>query len=73
MHEKPLQAGRTQNRNHFPRVYCGGIEATGGATLNLDPGSYILDRGNFAVGSNSTVSGTDVTIILTSRTGSNTA
>jgi hypothetical protein len=54
-----------------PGVYCGGIEVTGGATLNLDPGSYILDRGNFTVVAGGTVNGTGVTIILTSRTGSN--
>jgi hypothetical protein len=51
-----------------PGVYCGGIEVVGGATLNLDPGTYILDRGNFVVSGNSTVSGTGVTLILTSRT-----
>ena len=51
-----------------PGVYCGGIEVAGGAILNLDPGTYILDRGNFVIGGNSTVSGTGVTLILTSRT-----
>jgi hypothetical protein len=54
-----------------PGIYCGGIEVAGGATLSLDPGTYILDRGNFAVGGNSTVNGTGVTLVLTSRTGSN--
>jgi hypothetical protein len=54
-----------------PGIYCGGIEVAGGATLNLDPGTYILDRGNFAVSGNSTVRGTGVTLILTSRTRSN--
>lgn len=53
-----------------PGVYCGGIEVAGGATLNLDPGTYILDRGNFAVSANSTVNGTGVTLVLTSSTGS---
>jgi hypothetical protein len=53
-----------------PGVYCGGIEVAG-ATLHLDPGTYILDRGDFVVGANGTVSGTDVTLILTSRTSSN--
>jgi len=54
-----------------PGVYCGGIEVAGGATLHLDPGTYILDRGDFVVDGNSTVSGTGVTLILTSRTRSN--
>ena len=54
-----------------PGIYCGGIEVAGGATLSLDPGTYILDRGNFAVSGNGTVKGTGVTLVLTSRTGSN--
>ena len=53
-----------------PGVYCGGIEVAGGATLNLDPGTYILDWGNFTVSDNSAVNGTGVTLILTSHTGS---
>jgi hypothetical protein len=51
-----------------PGVYCGGIEVAAGATLNLDPGTYILDRGNFVVSDTSTVGGTGVTLILASRT-----
>jgi len=53
-----------------PGVYCGGIEVAGGATLNLDPGTYILDRGDFTVSDNGAVDGTGVTLILTSHTGS---
>jgi hypothetical protein len=54
-----------------PGVYCGGIEVADGATLNLDPGTYILDQGNFAVSGNGTVNGTGITLILTSRTRTN--
>jgi len=54
-----------------PGVYCGGIEVAGGAMLNLEPGIYILDRGNFAVSGNAIVRGAGVTIILASRSGSN--
>jgi hypothetical protein len=54
-----------------PGIYCGGIEVAGGATLNLAPGTYILDRGDFAVSGNSTVNGAGVTLILTSRNGQN--
>src|SRR5262249_49625984 len=64
-----LDAGKIEPIS--PGVYCGGIQVAAGATLNLDPGTYILDRGNFAVSGNSTVNGTGVTLILTSRTGSN--
>jgi hypothetical protein len=38
-----------------PGVYCGGIEVAGDATLNFEPGTYILDQGNFAVSGNATV------------------
>jgi hypothetical protein len=54
-----------------PGVYCGGIAVAGGAALDLAPGAYILDEGDFEVGENGTVRGNDVTIILTSRSGSN--
>jgi hypothetical protein len=40
----------------------------GGATLDFDPGTYILDRGDLTVSGNS---GTGVTLVLTTRTGSN--
>jgi hypothetical protein len=75
--EVPAYPGCTRTRYRLgeqkteaisPGIYCGGIEVAGGATLNLDPGTYILDRGNFVVSDNSTVSGQDVTLILTSRT-----
>jgi hypothetical protein len=78
--EVPAYPGCTRSRYRLdehktetilPGVYCGGIEVAGGAALNLEPGTYILDRGNFAVSGNSTVSGTGVTLILTSRTRSN--
>ncbi len=76
----PSYSGCT--RNHYrldaqktetisPGAYCGGIEVAGGATLNLDPGTYILDQGDFAVSGHSTVNGAGVTLILTSRNGSN--
>jgi hypothetical protein len=60
--------GEQKTETISPGIYCGGIEVAGGATLNLDPGTYILDRGNFVVSDNSIVSGQDVTLILTSRT-----
>jgi len=78
--EMPAFSGCTRNQYRLdarktetisPGVYCGGIEVAGGATLNLDPGTYILDQGNFAVGAGSAVNGAGVTIILTSRNGSN--
>jgi hypothetical protein len=60
-----LDAGPTEMAS--PGIYCGGIAVAGGAVLELAPGTYILDEGNFEVGENATVKGRDVTIILTSR------
>jgi Flp pilus assembly protein TadG len=47
-------------------VICGNLTTSGLATLNLGPGTYILDSGSFSVSGTSTVTGTGVTIILTS-------
>jgi hypothetical protein len=78
--EVPSHPGCTRTRYRLderktetilPGTYCGGIAVAGGATLSLDPGTYILDRGNFTVSRDSAVNGTGVTIVLTSRTGSN--
>ena len=55
---------RQKTETVTPGVYCGGIEVTSGATLNLESGAYILDQGNFAVSGNATVTGAGVTIIL---------
>jgi hypothetical protein len=53
-------------------VLCGGISVTGNGTLNLSPGTYIMDGGSFSVSGNSTINApSGVTIILTSSTGSN--
>jgi hypothetical protein len=68
-HNYRLDAQKTETVS--PGVYCGGIAVASGATLNLDPGAYILDQGNFSVSGNATVKGTGVTIILTSRSGLN--
>jgi hypothetical protein len=40
-------------------------------TLTLNPGIYFIDRGSFSVNGGGTVSGTGVTLIFTSSTGSN--
>lgn len=53
-----------------PGVYCHGISLTAGANLTLNPGVYYLDRGDLSVVGNSTISGTGVTLVFTSSTGS---
>jgi Putative Flp pilus-assembly TadE/G-like len=61
-----------QTRSESGGVYCGGITVEGGGTLNLSPGTYIIDGGNFEIQGNGTVNGTGgVTIVLTSSTASN--
>ncbi len=61
-----------------PYVFCNGVSLSGNSTLNLGPGTYIIDRGSFSISGNSTIectacsptNGTGLTIILTSSTGS---
>jgi len=52
-----------------PGVYCDGISVSGGATLNLNPGVYVINHGNLNVNSG-TFQGTNVSIVMTSTTGS---
>jgi len=52
-------------------VYCNGITVNAGGVLTLNPGVYILDRGGLTVNGGGTVTGTGVTLIFTSSTGSN--
>jgi len=54
-----------------PGVYCDGISVNAGGTLTLNPGLYFIDRGSFSVNGGGTVTGTGVTLIFTSSTGSN--
>jgi Flp pilus assembly protein TadG len=52
-------------------VFCNGLSVSGGNTVNLSPGTYIIDRGSFSVTGGSTIyAPSGVTIILTSSTGS---
>lgn len=54
-----------------PGVYCGGLKVNAGATVDLDPGVYIMAGGSFDVAGGGTVRGDDVTIILTDDAGGN--
>ncbi|WP_395671092.1 pilus assembly protein TadG-related protein [Phenylobacterium sp.] len=54
------------------RRYCnGGFNINGNATVNLAPGVYVFDRSAFIINGGARVTGKDVTIVLTSSTGSN--
>jgi Flp pilus assembly protein TadG len=48
-----------------PGVYCNGINVSGSATVTMNPGQYIIDGGSLTVGGSGTLSGSNVTIILT--------
>ncbi len=53
----------TQSLN--PGVYCGGLRVTGGAVVNLNPGTFIIKDGQLTVDNNSTLTGTDVGFYFT--------
>lgn len=54
-----------------PGVYCNGLTINAGAVVTFSAGTYIIDRGTFKINGGATVTGSNVTIILTSSTGSN--
>ena len=54
-----------------PGVYCGGMKLNAGADVTLSPGTYIIDKGDLTINGGATMTGTGVTIIFTSSTGSN--
>ncbi|MGH6838888.1 MAG: TadE/TadG family type IV pilus assembly protein [Methylocella sp.] len=55
-----------------PGVYCGGLTVNGGGNVTLSPGTYYMDGGGIVGGFGlsvllgGTVTGTDVTVVLTS-------
>lgn len=53
----------TQSLN--PGVYCGGIKVTGGATVTVNPGTFIIKDGPLTVENNSTLMGSDVGFYFT--------
>jgi len=56
-----------------PGVYCGGISVNANATVTMSPGVYFVDQGSFDVTGSSTVTGSGVTVVLTSSTATNIA
>ena len=54
-----------------PGVYCGGMSFNAGADVTLSPGIYYLDQGSLSVNGGATLTGTGVTLVFTSSSGSN--
>ena len=54
-----------------PGVYCGGLSLNAGANVTLKPGVYYIDQGSLSVNGGATLTGTGVTLVFTSSTGSN--
>lgn len=54
-----------------PGVYCNGITLRSGVALTLNAGIYIIDRGSLNLAGGASLSGSGVTIVLTSSTGAN--
>jgi Flp pilus assembly protein TadG len=52
-------------------TYCGGIQVNAGAVLTLNPGIYYITGGDFTVNGGATVTGSGVTLVFTSQTGTN--
>jgi Flp pilus assembly protein TadG len=58
--------GETLEANSGVFVICGGLSVSSGDTLFMDPGTYIIDQGDFKINGGASVIGEGVTIILTS-------
>ncbi|MEJ1159331.1 TadE/TadG family type IV pilus assembly protein [Prosthecomicrobium sp. N25] len=54
-----------------PGVYCNGLSFNANAEATLEPGIYYIDRGSLTVNGGATITGTGVTLVFTSSTGSN--
>ncbi len=50
-----------------PGVYCGGITINAGTTVTMQPGIYYLDGGSLQVNGGATLTGSQVTLVFTSK------
>ena len=51
-------------------VFCNGLSVSGGSSVTLAAGTYVINGGNFSISGDSSISGNGVTIVLTGNTGS---
>ena len=49
-----------------PGVYCNGLDIGAKAKITLAPGTYYIDKGDLTINAQATLSGSNVTIVLTS-------
>lgn len=63
--ETNYQLGTNASATLNPGVYCGGFRMRSNSSATLNPGTYIINGGTFSMDSNTTLSGSGVTIILT--------
>jgi hypothetical protein len=62
---------KTISAGSSPYVFCNGINVSGGSSLTLNPGIYVINGGSLNLSGGSTFNATGgVTIVLTSSTGS---
>ena len=61
----------SQTATISPGTYCNGLSVSGAASVTMQPGVYIINQGTFNVSNGASLTGTGVTIVLTSSTGSN--
>lgn len=54
-----------------PGTWCGGIDITGGSTLTMNPGLYILNEGHFSFSGGSSITAVGVSIVLMDSDGNN--
>jgi len=58
-----------ETRRLTPGTYCGKIRVSANATLEFDPGLYVLDGAGLDVSGQGTVNGSDVSFYLTQNSG----
>ena len=66
----PLRIAMSSAVTLWPGVYCGGIELKGDNAVTLLPGTYVMDGGDFSASGSGSITGKDVTIVLTNSGGS---
>ncbi len=64
-----LSVGKNTPMPLQPGTYCNGLSVAGGANASFAPGVYVISGGQFKIEGGATLSGTDVTFVLTGSGG----